>query len=132
MNDITKYVSEVQKQFSTFLPKGWSTWSDFTDRNSIVDMQSGEGWIRYYIDVPGVKEENIQITQEGAMVNVRAERTGRNSKSNTEATFTVDSRELNLDSLNAVIADGVLTIEFTTRKQEVKPESRKITVKSMK
>jgi len=132
-NDMIKMLSSLKDEFSGFLPKNLGTsFSEYFDRNSIVDITRSENTVNYLIDVPGVREENMQVEIEGNMVRVRAERTGRTSRQQTESQFTIDTRECDVSSMTAMLAEGVLTISFQTRKPEAKPEIKKIPVKSMR
>lgn len=134
-NDLAKTIESFRNSFGSILgdtTKTGRSFSDWWSINSGVDIQRDEDRIYYLIDLPGVNEKDIQITQEGSMVNISAERKNRSTHSTYQTSFTVDTKEVDINSLEAMLDSGVLTISFTYRKPETKPEARKITVKSMR
>ena len=114
--------NRITKPFSTV----FATFEELLHNSSIVEMSSTEDKVSYYIDLPGVKKEDLSVCQEGNVIRVRGERKGRVS-SVVETQFTV-AKACNVETLQADLFDGVLTISFVTRKEE-KPESRRVEVK---
>lgn len=114
-NRITKPLSTV---FATF--------EELILNSSLVKMSANEDKISYYIDLPGVKKEDLSVCQEGNVIRIRGERKGRVS-SVVETQFTA-AKTCNLETLQADLFDGVLTISFATLKEE-RPESRRVEVK---
>lgn len=134
MSDLTKYIDNIREQFESVFPSSNRPWNNLMDRFSGVEFQRAEDGskISYYVDVPGCRSEDIQLTQEGSVISVVAERKNRTSRSKMEATWTVDSNLYDVNSLETMLSSGVLTITFNSiRKQEIKPEPRRITIKSM-
>lgn len=98
--------------------------------DSIVETQETDGKINYYVDVPGIKKTDLTVTQEGNMIKVHGERKQRNSKSTIDTQFTI-SKDCDVDSLEANLADGVLTISFTKKVQQpAQPQVKQIEIKS--
>lgn len=91
-----------------------------------IDIQMTETSIMYLIDLPGVKQEDIDISQEGYAITIRATRNIRNSQNSMETSFIL-SKEAKLDTLKASLADGVLTIAFDREKPA---EVKKIRISS--
>jgi HSP20 family molecular chaperone IbpA len=105
----------------------WNTFEKLANSSkSSVDIEQSDERVSYYIDLPGVKRENLFLTQEGNTIRIKAERKGR-TQSIIETQFTI-GRNCDVETLNANLSDGVLVISFRNR-GVVKSEPRQIEVK---
>ena len=85
--------------------------------------------VSYFIDLPGVKKENVEITQEGNIVKVSAERKDKHSHAHISTTFTV-SYQCKMETILAKLEDGVLEISFNIKETDKpKVETKKIEIK---
>jgi HSP20 family molecular chaperone IbpA len=138
MKEISKYnpfasILDSQKKIyhSTFetLSKSIDEMFDRSFSSSMIDMEESDNNINYYIDLPGFKTENLNVSMNDSVVSIHAERKGYRA-STIDTHFTI-SQSVEPESLNANLTDGVLTLSFTRKaKSSSKGETRKINVKS--
>jgi HSP20 family molecular chaperone IbpA len=138
MKEISKYnpfssIIDSQKNIyrSTFetLSKSIDEMFDSSRFSSMIDMEESDNSINYYIDLPGFKTENLNVSMNNNIVSIHAERTGYRP-STVDTQFTI-SQWAEPESLNAQLIDGVLTLSFARKvKSSAKSEARKINVKS--
>lgn len=110
------------KPFSTV----FATFEELLQNSSIVEMTTENDKINYHIDLPGVKKDGLSVCQDGNVIRVRGERKDR-VDSVVEAQFTI-AKMCDVESLQADLCDGVLTVSFLKRKED-KSESKRIEVK---
>lgn len=78
------------------------------------------------IDLPGVKLEDITLTVEGSIIDLRATRRHRSSdgetikKSRIVKTFSIDDKTVDITKIHASLIDGVLSIQAPKRKPELR------------
>jgi len=97
---------QTVSDFFTDFNRPWSTQLD--------SKKNEDGTISIYIDVPGVKQEDISIELINSSIRVKAERKNRNSSWSLDKTFTVPSGYTSED-LVAELADGVLTLTLKAK-----------------
>lgn len=67
--------------------------------------------IMWTVDVPGVKLQDVKVELMGGQLSVQTERRrGETAVAKTNHPFTVDSMMVDTTKLEAVLADGVLTV----------------------
>lgn len=79
------------------------------------------------IDLPGVKKQDLKITQEDNQIFINASRkvtsSGGSKEENYTRSFSFDNHKFNVNTLNAKLENGVLTISILAKeipKKEVK------------
>jgi HSP20 family molecular chaperone IbpA len=131
-NEIVKKTNNnIGKWFDSMATFHNSIWDKFDDMlnitNNLISPSIVDGKISYTVDVPGIKKEDIDISQEGNTIRVRAERKGK-IQGIVEASFSV-STDCDLNSLSADLADGVLILSFNKIEDKIKSEIKKIEIK---
>ena len=90
----------------------WNPWSVFDelDRSldSSTDIEDTEDETHLSFDVPGMTEDDIEITVTGTILTLRGQRTGRRAMT-FERRFDLGTT-YDLDDVRAHVANGVLTI----------------------
>lgn len=79
-------------------------WTDILD-----SKKNEDGTLSIYIDVPGVKEEDISIELISSSIRIKAERKNRNSSWSLNKSFTIPSG-YSAEDLKAELSDGVLVL----------------------
>ena len=80
-------------------------------RGQNVNVTEGEDAWTIYMDVPGVKSENVEIDGSNDALAVRAVRKhGDEVTAAYQQTFNLNPRNTNFDAVSADLSDGVLTI----------------------
>lgn len=121
----TKQIEESDRGLSTrdYFDRLWEhTISDFFyDFNrpwaSAIQLDSkknDDGTMSIYVDVPGVKQEDISIELINSSIRVKAERKNRNSTWSLDKTFSVPTGYTSED-LIAELGDGVLTLTLKAK-----------------
>jgi len=80
------------------------------------------------VDLPGVKQEDLQVEINGRVVSIIGERKTKTYTSSYSKSFTIPEK-YDLNSLLADLSDGVLTLEIKNKAVDQKT-SRKISVNS--
>jgi len=86
-----------------------------------------DGTMSIYIDVPGVKEEDISIELIGASIHIKAERKNRNSSWSLNKSFTVPAG-YSAEDMKAELADGVLTLILKAIPPPIEEPVKKINI----
>lgn len=107
-------------------------YSDFSLSNQhLIDSKVNEdGTINIFIDVPGIKSEDISMQISNRIISIKAERKGRNSKWSLNKSFSIQEI-YDEDSLKAELSDGVLTLTLNKLPEKNK-EIKKIEIQSIK
>jgi len=82
--------------------------------------------ITFYLDVPGVNEDNLSIEVKDYVLTVNGERKMGKSNSTIKKSFHIN-KKYDLDSLKAELNNGVLSISINEKPATVN-ESRKIPI----
>lgn len=110
----------INEAFSDFL-KPWNNFSG-------IDYQTSDAGLTVSIDMPGVKESDIKVQLTDNIVNVKAERKTKQSSFLIEKSFSIPKDDYDVESLNAELKDGVLTLSLSA-KPKVEKVSKQIEVK---
>lgn len=110
----------------------WSSFDPikaFLDHSPVVSDET-ETHVYYYVDMPGVRQQNLSVSLTDNVIRVQAERTGR-IQSKLDTQFTIPSY-VRIESLVAELIDGVLMISLERIKpvETRKSEPRRIEVKT--
>lgn len=109
-------------------------WENFEEQMSgqITDLYSSfqekDGKITTAIDLPGVKKEDLEVHLNKYALTIKATRKDRSKNTVYSRTLQVPFLA-NLETLDAVLADGVLTISFNSRDTTKALEPKKINVR---
>jgi len=124
--------------FEGWMPTGWVEERFNSGFNPLKDIigfspvvsDETETNVYYYLDMPGVRQQNLTVSLTDNTIRVQAERTGR-IQSKIDTQFTVPSY-VRLDTLTAELVDGILSISFERVKpvENRKSEPRRIEVKT--
>ena len=110
---------------------------DFTPR---MDVTETEGELHVTVELPGVSEEDVEVSLEEDVLTIKGEKKTSRDEEN-EGVRHVEtmsgsfqrslrlSREIDVDAVKARHADGVLTV-ILPKAAEAKPEVRTIPIKS--
>lgn len=96
--------------------------SDYNRTEMVTDKDS----VEFFIELPGVREENIDVKIDRNHAYISAKREDRRGISQFRTEFYIPS-DYASDSVDANLDLGVLTLKF---KRSVKPEAKKIEIKS--
>jgi HSP20 family molecular chaperone IbpA len=111
----------------------WNPWSlfDELDRSMMMgpskqlpDIEDTEDETHLSFDVPGMTEDDIELTVTGTILSVRGERKGRRSMT-FERRYDLGTT-YDLDTVRAHVANGVLTISLA-KSARAKPRRIKLT-----
>lgn len=104
-----------------------------------VDVVEKNGTYRVQADLPGVKKEDINVSIDGRVVNIKAHTQSSSEKKNGKVlfnerhygeisrTFTLE-QEVDEGKATGKYADGVLTLELPKKADQPKPELKSITI----
>jgi HSP20 family protein len=107
-----------------------------------VDVEEDEAGVQIYVELAGVKEQDIQLAIDNGVLTVFGEKHPQNKeewKRNrylAERAFGTFRRSLNLpyglddDAAEAEFVDGVLTVRIPWRKDKDIPEGKRIPIRS--
>ena len=112
---------------------GLNDWFDSLNDNSKTcknctpraSVSEKNGVYTLEVDLPGVKKSDIEVNVEGDTLSIKAVRKSVNSEMAYERSFKL-SDDLNPDSAEAFLEDGVLTFKFTKKQTAA---SRKLVIK---
>ncbi|HUU87024.1 MAG TPA: Hsp20/alpha crystallin family protein [Candidatus Glassbacteria bacterium] len=91
--------------------------SDTTYNDGIIyDKQ--ENQLMVYVDVPGVKKEDLSIESIGNVIRINGKRKIKDKTSQTTKTFSINSKRYSLDSVEAALEDGVLQLIIKEKELE--------------
>lgn len=124
-----------------FLPSVSSMFREFDrsancKKTSIYSINENEENYSIEMNIPGVKKEDIEIGVKEDKLSITASRkkmdkVGEEEKevilSQYEESFTVNTKSIDLDSIEASLEDGILTLKLP-KKEEIKYE-RTISIK---
>lgn len=99
---------------------------DYSSHKSYDSYVEDDGFLCFSVDVPGIKDEDINISLHNNVVSVSAERKTKNSSYSVSKKFTVP-RNFDSASVNAELKDGVLSLRFAPKPQE-QAEVKKIPI----
>lgn len=102
----------------------------WTNTIQLDSKKNEDGTMSIYIDVPGVKQEDISIELVDSTIRIKAERKNRNSAWSLDKTFSVPSGYISED-LIAELNDGVLTLTLKA-KPPIEESVKKINIISKK
>ena len=103
-------------------------WSPFNDlpRLPAVDVVEDEQKLELHADVPGVKQEDLDITVEKDVLTIKGERKGARAGGTFTRAFTLP-KHVDREKIAASLENGVLTLTLPKR-AEAQPRSIKISV----
>ena len=112
----------------------WNPWSLFDElersmligpsKQQLPDIEDSEDETRLSFDVPGMTEDDIELTVTGTVLSVRGERKGRRQMT-FERSYDLGST-YDLEDVRAHVANGVLTITLL-KSARAKPRRIKLT-----
>lgn len=91
-----------------------------------VDVVEDEQKLELYADVPGVKQEDLDISVEKDVLTIKGERKGPRLGGSFSRAFTLP-KHVDAEKIAASLKDGVLTLTLP-KKAEAQPRSIKISV----
>lgn len=103
-----------------FRSRGPKLWSEILGNH--LDIQESDAEYSFAVEVPGVKQKDINISLEKDILSVVA----KNDKYNYEKSFRL-SEKVDLEKVGASLEDGVLTIHLP-KKAQVQPKRIEIKV----
>jgi HSP20 family molecular chaperone IbpA len=110
-----------------------ATFKDISHINNVgIEFGRNESELVAYVDMPGVKESdiNIEVSAEG-LVTVKAARIRNNSSQEISKSFSI-SKDYDLETLCAELSDGVLCLKVGAKPPPETKLPRKINVSSKK
>ena len=93
-----------------------NTFSRFNDNNNIVHSYSDDTKLFYSVDVPGMTKDDIKITINNWIMKIVGERKDEHREMRISKSFSL-SKQIDVDSVIAIVDNGVLTISF----EKIKP-----------
>lgn len=99
--------------------------------NFFTNVLETEDKISYSIDLPGVKQNDLEVLQEDRTISVKAQRKDKSGAEQYSSSFTADNRCL-IETLDAHLEDGVLTISFNKRKPDANAKKVEVKIRSNK
>ena len=136
---------DIDLMFDNFF-NGFSSQSNNASQTGLIsprmDVSETEDAYHLTLDLPGVAEEDVDISISGETLVIRAKKHHETKEDNAHYHFVERSSgeyvrklnlpsEINLEDISASYKDGVLMVELPKRPEE-KPTTRKITLKSAK
>jgi len=115
------------------LTNSWNPWSLFDElersmttssSRQVADVEDSEDATQLSFDVPGMTEEDIDVTVTGSVLAIKGERKGRRPM-RFERRFELGN-SYDLDAVRAHVANGVLTITLA-KAARAKPRRIKLT-----
>mmetsp|Transcript_5362 Transcript_5362/g.11004 ORF Transcript_5362/g.11004 Transcript_5362/m.11004 type:complete len:284 (-) Transcript_5362:122-973(-) len=85
--------------------------------------EKNEDTFHAVFELPGVKQGDIQVAVRGDELSIMAKRMFGDSKSVTKRAFEIDDDALDMDSVSAYLADGILTLALPEK--EAKEQSKR-------
>lgn len=82
-------------------------------------------------DIPGVSDQDVNITVNQSLISIVAKSQSKNTHRNYQYSF-IAPIDADLDKIEALVENGVLTLSIEKKKPLVKQEGKKIEVKSIK
>jgi HSP20 family protein len=103
-------------------------WAPFNDvaRLPAVDVVENNDKIELFADLPGVKQEDLDIQVEKDVLTIRGERKGERSAGAFSRAFTLP-KHVDAEKIGATLKDGVLTLTLPKR-PEAQPRHIKVAV----
>ena len=103
-------------------------WNPFNDlpRLPTVDVVEDDQKLELYADVPGVKQEDLDISVEKDVLTIKGERKGARQPGSFSRSFTLP-KHVDVDKIAASLKDGVLTLTLPKR-PEAQPRAIKVSV----
>jgi len=100
----------------------YNCWNNF----GLDNKKNDDGSYVFTVDIPGIKEEDINIELlEDNVVSIKGERKTATSSYTVQKSFTV-SEDCDLDSIKAELKNGVLTISLAPKQLPAPKEVKKI------
>jgi HSP20 family protein len=103
-------------------------WTPFneTARLPAVDVVEDDQKLELHADVPGVKQEDLDIQVEKDVLTIKGERKGQRLAGTFSRAFTLP-KHVDVEKIAASLKDGVLTLTLPKR-PEAQPRAIKISV----
>jgi HSP20 family protein len=95
-------------------------------RLPVVDVVEDDQKLELYADVPGVKQEDLDIVVEKDVLTIKGERKGTRFAGTFERAFTLP-KHVDAEKIQAKLENGVLTLTLPKR-AEAQPRQIKVSV----
>lgn len=106
-------------------PRTWRSWDYANDYDAIT---AEDGSLLLTVDLPGIKLQDLNVEVNGKFITIKGERKVGKSSSTVTKSFTLHEK-FDLQTLNAKLEDGVLTLTANLKKEHEKV-IRKLDIKS--
>lgn len=138
---LTKRYPKLNHVFDDVLAWNNQLWQSFDEMvgsagntpmllHPLVNRKDVDSKIVYAIDMPGISKDQVSVVQDGDYLKIEANRLDQNVESKFATNFKI-SPKAKLETLDASIQNGVLTISFEAKTdEELHPEPKRIEIKS--
>ena len=137
--DIWGLKSDIDRLFFGYGQKGRDKETALATWSPAVDVMEDKEAIKFHVELPGMKKEDLKISIDNGVLSIRGERTFKDEEKKKnyhriESSYGLFERSFSLpntvmpDKVNALMKDGILEI-MVPKKEEARPKEIEIQVR---
>lgn len=104
----TKEFDKLIDKYTSDLLNGIDSNRTFHEGSNNFSVKTENDYLVFSIDLPGVKREDLSVTVIGNILTIKSKRDNKESRTSWNI-----SKDYNTESVDAMLADGVLTLKIS-------------------